>query len=149
MSPRLGKDPASPPMALGSHFPATVHFCISLQPTPSTRLLEAAESTSALQGRGLLPQDGGTGRCHVLIALPCVWDKDVVSGAGVLLDAGHRKLLEQEGNSAFLFFKSSPEICFTDLERGEGRQREGERHGLVVSHMHPLWGLNLQPRHVL
>ena len=52
-----------------------------------------------------------------------------------------------------LFFYPHLMTCSLILERGERREREGEKyqcekHQLVVSHTSPSWGQSPQPRHV-
>ena len=44
--------------------------------------------------------------------------------------------------------KSSSKDMVTDFREGEGKEREGDKHWWVASHMSPNWQLNPQPRHV-
>ena len=39
-------------------------------------------------------------------------------------------------------------IDLREREEGAGRERKKKTNQLVVSHIRPNWGLNLQPRHV-
>ena len=59
----------------------------------------------------------------------------------------HQKMPIMSFLNLFLFFKT---FIYLFLERGEGREREGERNiNVQLPLMRPLlWGPGLQPRHV-